>query len=181
MSESSTETTERADLSWLSEVQPTVTKMRTSKRGRQPGKNPVAGHVAKSYRDKSTLTLPVPAQHARQTERMLRRAALRESWSISIQVLTADPALDTTTSDNVVALKDIGTLAEGADVWVSFSVTDKEDDTQSAEVPGSGTDSADNADPFAGQPEMPQSPTEPVTASEPEDKPRKGRRSGRAA
>ena len=109
MTENATETPERADLSWLSDVTPTETTMRTSKRGRQPGKNPVMPHVKSAHESGKTLSLPVPASVARQTERMLRRAALRENWSISVQVLDTDPA--SATSENVIALKDLDSLA----------------------------------------------------------------------
>lgn len=171
----SNETTDRADLSWLADVTPVKTTMRTSRRGRQPGKNPVAGHVKNAHDSGETISLPVPAQHARQTERTLRRAALRENWSISVQVLNEHP--DTATSENVIALKDLSALPDGSDVWISFSVTDKEDGSADGTDAGEPAETPDaNADPFAGQPETPE--TAPEAA---DDKPRKGRRSGRAA
>lgn len=171
-----TETTERADLSWLSDVQPTVTTMRTSKRGRQPGKNPVAPHVKSAHESGETLSLPVPAQHARQTERMLRRAALREKWSISVQVLSTDPA--SATSDDVIALKDLADLPDGTDVWVSFQVRDKEAETESANESGvTRADESGDVDPFAGAPAAGDESGETEPETEPERKPRKGRRS----
>lgn len=175
MTENATENTERADLSWLSDVTPTKTTMRTSKRGRQPGKNPVAPHVKSAHDSGETLSLPVPANVARQTERMLRRAALRENWSISVQVLDTDPA--SATSDNVIALKDLDSLPEGSDVWVSFQVRDKDakSETESADESGDAP-----ADPFAGTPsadagdESGDADTGATPAA-----PRKGRRSGK--
>lgn len=171
MSETVTETnTERADLSWLSEVTPTKTTMRTSKRGRQPGKNPVAPHVKSAHDSGETLSLPVPAKVARQTERMLRRAALRENWSISVQVLNESP--ETATSDNVIALKDLDSLPEGSDVWVSFQVRDK-DVTSESESADESEDAP--ADPFAGTPDA---GDETESADEPAT-PKRGRRSGK--
>lgn len=169
MTESTTEP--RADLSWLSDATPVKTTMRTSKRGRQPGKNPVAPHVKSAHDSGDTLSLSVPSQHARQTERMLRRAALRENWSISVQVLDESP--ETATSDNVIALKDLPSLPEGTDVWVSFSVSDKAEkpETESADA---GDESGDTpADPFAGTPDANAGDENP----EPSKSPRKGRRS----
>lgn len=148
MTENATETPERADLSWLSDVTPTETTMRTSKRGRQPGKNPVMPHVKSAHESGKTLSLPVPASVARQTERMLRRAALRENWSISVQVLDSDPA--SATSENVIALKDLDSLAEGTDVWVSFQVRDKDAASENGSAPASETEN--DGDPFAGDP-----------------------------
>jgi len=176
MTENATETPERADLSWLSDVTPTETTMRTSKRGRQPGKNPVMPHVKSAHESGKTLSLPVPASVARQTERMLRRAALRENWSISVQVLDTDPA--SATSENVIALKDLDSLAEGTDVWVSFQVRDKDasDATESADGSGDAP-----ADPFAGTPSADASEDESGdtdTGATPAA-PRKGRRSGK--
>lgn len=175
MTESTTEsTTERADLSWLSEATPVKTTMRTSRRGRQPGKNPVAPHVKSAHESGDTLSLSVPSQHARQTERMLRRAALREGWSISVQVLDADPA--SATSDNVVALKDLPSLPDGTDVWVSFAVSDK-DEKSETESGATRADTGDeNADPFAGSPDASESDAGEDTP-EPPKSPRKGRRS----
>lgn len=170
-----TENTERADLSWLSDATPVKTTMRTSKRGRQPGKNPVAPHVKAAHENGDTLSLPVPANVARQTERMLRRAALRENWSISVQVLDSDPA--SATSENVIALKDLDSLAEGTDVWVSFQVRDKDatDATESADESGDAP-----ADPFAGTPSADGSDEsgDADTGATPAA-PRKGRRSGK--
>lgn len=168
-------TTERADLSWLSEATPVKTTMRTSRRGRQPGKNPVAPHVKSAYESGDTLSLSVPSQYARQTERMLRRAALREGWSISVQVLDADPA--SATSDNVVALKDIPSLPDGTDVWVSFAVSDKDEKSATESANESGATRVDeNADPFAGTPDASDSDAGEDTP-EPPKSPRKGRRS----
>ena len=173
MAENTENQTERADLSWLSTVTPTETTMRTSKRGRQPGKNPVAPHVKAAHESGKVLSLPVPAEHAKTTERMLRRAATREGWSISVQVLNEDPK--TATSDNVVALKDVAELPEGTDVWVSFQVSDKDPNTENE----SETESADApADPFAGTPSA-DAGEGTDEAPEPEEtkSPRKGRRS----
>lgn len=165
--------TERADLSWLSEATPVKTTMRTSKRGRQPGKNPVAPHVKTAHESGDTLSLSVPSQHARQTERMLRRAALREGWSISVQVLDESP--ETATSDNVVALKDLPSLPEGTDVWVSFSVSDKIESGATRADADAGDESGDEpADPFAGTPDA---GDESGENPEPTKSPRKGRRS----
>ena len=173
--------TENADLSWLSTVEPVKTTMRTSRRGRQPGKNPVAGHVKLAHESGDTLSLPVPANKARQTERMLRRAALRDGWSISVQVLSKHP--DQAMSDDVIALKDLSALPEGSDVWVSFTVTDKVDESPADSgdsdgiEPGPETTDA-TADPFAGAPESPA-----TESTEPAPEPTSGRRSrkGRAA
>jgi hypothetical protein len=167
-------TTERADLSWLSEATPVKTTMRTSRRGRQPGKNPVAPHVKSAHESGDTLSLSVPSQHARQTERMLRRAALREGWSISVQVLDADPA--SATSDNVVALKDLPSLPDGTDVWVSFAVSDKDEKSESGATRADTGD--ENADPFAGTPDANAGDADDENPEpEPTKSPRKGRRS----
>lgn len=169
-----TENTERADLSWLSDATPVKTTMRTSKRGRQPGKNPVAPHVKAAHENGDTLSLPVPANVARQTERMLRRAALREGWSISVQVLNENP--ESATSENVIALKDLDSLPEGSDVWVSFQVRDKEEASENGSAPASETEN--DGDPFAGDPSADageSGETEPETESAPAA--RSGRRS----
>lgn len=178
MTENQTETsgTESADLSWLENAQPVKTTMRTSKRGRQPGKNPLMPHVKAAHDSGDVLSLPVPASVARQTERMARRAALREGWSISVQVLQAHP--DNATSDDVIALNALDTLPKDADVWVSLKVADKTESERATENADAGSES----DPFAGTPDATEnadeSVTEPETAPE---TPRKGRRSGKAA
>lgn len=167
MTENQTETsgTENADLSWLATATPVKTTMRTSKRGRQPGSNPMAPHVKAAHDSGEVLSLPVPSEVARQTERMARRAALREGWSISVQVLTAHP--DVATSDDVIALNALWTLPKGSDVWVSLRVTDKTASERATEnTDESATESTDES---ADAPE-----TAPET-------PRKGRRSGKAA
>lgn len=147
--------TSAADLSWLADVQPVKTEMRTSKRGRQPGKNPVQKHIDAAYASGETLSLPVPKVDTRATERMLRRAA--KDKSISVQVLRAHP--DSATSDDVVALNSLSEEEIFAelpdDLWVLFSVKDKEDKpAASGEASENGSGDA-GTDPFAGTPAAP--------------------------
>lgn len=187
MSETATEN-ETPDLSWLADVTPIETTMRTSRRGRQPGKNPVAGHVKRAHDAGKVIALQVPAKHGRKTERMLRRAALREAWSISVQVLSKNPEAekpeDRAGADDVIALKDLDKLPDQtADIWISFEVTDKAED-ETATVPETGTDENTDApaDPFAGSPDAADEPA--ATSDEPTDTPKpakSGRRSGRGA
>lgn len=173
------ETTDRADLSYLSGIEPKVTTFRAARKGRQPGANPVADHVKRSASTGETLSLPVPAKHARQTERMIRRAATRYDLSVSVQVLIQDP--ETADVDSVIALKELGTLPGDTDVWVSFKAAEKASEESDAET-GTETPKTDLepvADPFAGQPT---GDTEPEAGSEDEPEAEtKGHRSGRRA
>lgn len=180
MAENETENT-GMDLSFLETVTPVKTTMRTSKRGRQPGKNPLMPHVKAAHDSGDVLSLEVPSKVARQTERMARRAALREGWSISVQVLTAHP--DNATSEDVIALNALNTLPEDSDVWVSLKVADKTESERASENADAGSES----NPFQGAPNADESkdenadePTE--TPDEPKDEtPKRGRRSGKAA
>lgn len=178
MTENQTETSERADLSWLADAQPVKTTMRTSRRGRQPSKNPVAGHVKAAYDSGEVLSLSVPKTATKTTERLLRRAA--KDKSISVQVLSAHP--DSATSEDVVALNaldpehaDYGSLPE--DLWVSFSVSDK---TEKQSANGESASETSDADPFAGAPSANAGDGDDSgTESESAPAARKGRRSGK--
>lgn len=149
--------TKSADLSFLKEVSDVPATLQPVKRGRQPGSNPMDGKVKAAFDAGSPRAVSVPAKHARQTERITRRSALRQGYSISIQVLRAEPGK--ATADDVVTLSEIENLPPDMDVWVTYEVTAKtpkvakSDATDDAESGTDGGSDAAPADPFKGQPD----------------------------
>lgn len=107
------------DLSWLATAKPREATFKPTKRGRQPGTNPMDVHVHSSFDqrnangDGKVLKLDVPASQAQKAERLLRRSAARNKFSISVQVWDKN--------EKVIPLKEINDLPDGTDVTLVFS------------------------------------------------------------
>lgn len=140
------------DLDWLATATPKPAEFKASKRGRQPGTNPMEVHVKAAFENGGKpLQLSVPAASAKKAERLMRRAAIKAKYSLSVQVWDADGA--------VIPLKDIDNLPEGTDVSLVFSATlPTEKEAKPEDKPVSETD------PFA------ETPTAPVEDEKPNGK-----------
>lgn len=156
------------DLDWLAtaEAKP-APAFKASKRGRQAGTNPMDVHVRKAYENGGKpLQLSVPAGSAKKAERLMRRSALRLSYSLSVQVWDAD--------GNVIPLKAIDDIPEGTDVTLVFAATEPtEKPSKTSEKSEKNESPSATEDPFAS---APNANGAPVTDEKP-----KGRKSVVAA
>lgn len=153
------------DLNWLKDVKPVETEVRKAPRGRQPGDNPVEHFVETAHSTGKAQAFSVPADVAGRVERMLRRAGTVKGrdWSVSVQVLDADPALTSTTGENVIPLRAVKDLKEGTDVWLSVTASDKATETKDETPAPAAEAKTTDADPFAGTP----AGTDPAPVTEP--------------
>ena len=137
-----------SDLDFLKGVTPVKTTFRTSSRGRQPGTNVMEQHVIDSYTSPEPLAVEVPADKAHLVERAIRRAGKvkgERDWHISVQALKVHP--DKATSKDVIPLRELPGLT-GADIWLSFKASDKDETDKPAETSAATPSAPVQADPF---------------------------------
>jgi hypothetical protein len=151
------------DLNWLAEAKPEPAEILKSARGRQPNTNPLEGHLSLSHSAGKAQALPMSAKDAPDAERLIRRAATRHGWSVTVQVLSKSPG--TASTDDVIPLKDLKPtrvkatgetvapkVTPGTDVWVVFLATDKPAEDAPATVSAQASDApaapAPVTDPF---------------------------------
>jgi len=141
------------DLEFLADVEPVITEWRES-----PAKNanakrkphPMLGHVTLAYETGKTVSLPMTVENAKVCSRVVRTLAKRMgpkgSISCNVQVLAADPELETTGRDDVIPLTKLKDESGDASVWLSFKVEDKVADD--SETDDSETGAPDVLNPF---------------------------------